>query len=114
MTALRGEVRMAVLKIKALAKIAWNSEAWPKRVEGNLAPGEADAGLGSDAEIAGSAVWGGEREAFGGETAAQQLADGGGPARHVRGEAPAVERFQLAGRQHDLEPLLPAVHAHDT
>ena len=45
MAALRTEVRFAVLKARALAKIAWNSEVWPKGREGKSAFGEAGAGL---------------------------------------------------------------------
>jgi hypothetical protein len=113
MRALRAEVRFAVLKAKALSKAAWNSETWPKAGAGKSARAGAPAvRLSGDAEIAGPQPRVGQAEALRGQPAAQQLADGGGPARHVRGKAPAVERLKLAGGQHDLEAFLPAVRAH--
>jgi hypothetical protein len=44
-------------------------------------------------------------EAFGGEAALQEFTNGGCAARHVFGEAPTVQSFQLFSGKHDLKAL---------
>jgi hypothetical protein len=66
-----------------------------------------------DGKVFGSSAVGRMIEAFGRQTAPQQLADRGSAARHAPREAPSVDRPQFFARQHDLQTLASIELAHD-